>query len=204
MQYTHMEPENREIIEEIAGAIRGSHIVDFAYEYDCTTTRGVRLWFTLLKLRNASSLPVVLDTGGFCLEDEGELGEAGIALFIRGNRYSPDSGVGVDLIDQAVGRDLVMLFDGAEVTKLETLSYGSLPCLERDGLSFYPLKADVIHCITPEGIPFSFRAEGFCPTNPIHRTKTWITLDAQLMVDEAGAGALVSDEFFSEFASEDT
>ena len=195
--------ENREIIEEIAETIFGAGVIDFTYEYDCTTTRGVRLWFTTLRLRNNRALPINLDTGGFCTEDKNTLGEGGIALFIRGNRYSPGSEVGIDQIDAAIQRDMISLFDRAVIIGLDGLRYGAIPCLERDGVSFYPLKADVIHCKTPEGIPFLFRSEWFCRINPVHRTKTWITFDTLLMVDPEGSCSIVSDEFFSEFAQEE-
>lgn len=195
--------ENREIIEEIEETIQSAGVIDFHYEYDCTTTRGVRLWFTTLRLRNREGLPINLDTGGFCTEDKDALGEGGIALFIRGIRYTPGTEVGIDHIDEAIQRDLVTLFDRAVIIRLEGLRYGEIPCYERDGISFYPLKADLIHGKTPEGIPFLFRSEGFCPTNPVHRTKTWITFDIQLMVDRTDACQIVSDEFFREFTGEE-
>ncbi len=192
--------ENTQIIEEIADTIHGAAVVDFAFIYDSTPTRGIRLWFTRLKMRNSQGLPIALDTGGFCMADKEDLEEAGIALFIRGSRYSPSKSVPADLIDETIESDLVTLFHQARVTHLDGLRYGGFPCLEHEGLSFYPLKADAVQCATPEEILFSFRPEGFCRKNPVHRIKTWISLSALLMVDADGACAMVSEEFFSEYS----
>ena len=191
--------DNMEIIDEITGTFRGTEVIDFAYEYDCTTTRGVRLWFTDLRLRSADALPISLDCGGFCLEDKRDLGERGIALFIRGSRYTPDSEAGIDQIDSVIRQDLLTLFDGAALIDIDGLRYGEIPCSEADGISFYPLKADAIHFRTPEGIPFLFRSEGFCSTNPVHKIKAWIVFDTLLMVDPVGNCELVSDDFYNEF-----
>lgn len=191
---------NTEIIEEIADTIHGAAVVDFACTYDSTPARGVRLWFSRLKMRNSQALPIVLDTGGFCMVDKEDLEEAGIALFIRGNRYSPSTSMHADRIDDIIKSDLVTLFHLARVTHLDGLRYGEVPCLEHEGVTFYPLKADAVQCATPEEILFSFRPEGFCRKNPVHRIKTWISLSALLMVDADGACAMVSEEFFSEYS----
>ncbi len=195
-------PENEEIIDEITGTFQGTQVIDFAYEYDCTTTRGVRLWFTDLRLRSTDALPITLDCGGFCLEDRSDLGEGGIALFIRGSRYSPDSEAGIDQIDSVIRRDLLTLFDAAVLVDIDGLRYGEIPCLEEEQIAFYPLKADAIHFRTPEGIPFLFRSEGFCRTNPVHKTKAWIVFDTLLAVDSEGNCELVSDDFYNEFLGE--
>lgn len=192
--------ENQDIIDEIKETFHGTQVIDFAYEYDCTTTRGVRLWFSSLRMRTIHALPISFDCGGFCIEDGSDLGEGGIALLIRGSRYSPDSEAAIDQIDTVIRKDMITLFNGATIVDIDGLTYGDIPCLEQDGIAFYPLKADVIHCRTPEGIPFLFRSEGFCKTNPVHRIKAWISFDALLMVDSGGGCELVSDEFFNECA----
>jgi len=194
--------ERVEIQGEIAASLYGSSIIDFSYEYDFTQTRGVRLWFGMIRLRTLAALPITLDAGGVCLEDQNLLGERGINLSIRGNTYSPDPKVPIAKIEEVIQSDLTTLFDGAEVISIGGLVFGEKPCYERNGASFYPLKAETITFQNQDMSQFLFRPEGFCQTNPTHRTKVWITLDALLMVDYEGACAIISEELFSEYTAE--
>ncbi|MBR1369824.1 hypothetical protein RJ53_10185 [Methanocalculus chunghsingensis] len=191
--------EGKEIRREIATSLCGSSIIDFSYEYDFTQTRGVRLWFDMIRLRTPAGIPITLDGGGICIEDQDPLGERGINLSIRGNAYSPGPEVPIAKIEDVIRRDLVTLFDGAEIISIDGLGFGDDPVYERDGASFYPLKTETITFRNHDGFSFLFRPEGFCRRNPTHRTKVWIALDAYLMVDFEGACAFVSGAFFSEF-----
>ncbi|WP_253489526.1 hypothetical protein [Methanocalculus alkaliphilus] len=189
----------KEIQGEIATTLHGSSIIDFSYEYDFTQTRGVRLWFSMIRLRTPAGLPITLNGEGICIEDQDPLGEKGINLSIRGNAYSPGPEVPIAQIEEVIRRDLLTLFDGAGITAVDGLGFGDDPVYERDGASFHPLKAETITFWNHDGFSFLFRPEGFCQSNPTHRTKVWIALDAFLMVDYEGACACVSDAFFSEF-----
>lgn len=189
----------KEIQGEIATTLLGSSIIDFSYEYDFTQTRGVRLWFSMIRLRTTAGILITLDGAGICIEDQEPVGELGINLSIRGNAYSPGPEVAIAKIEEVIQSNLITLFEGAGIVSIDGLGFGDDPIYERDGASFYPLKAETITFRNRDGFSFLFRPEGFCQRNPTHRTKVWIALDAFLLVDYEGVCAFVSDAFFSEF-----